>query len=91
MKRAIGVNERGLRVGQWHHRAKLTDADVDRMLAFREQGASWQTLSTMFDCSIRHCRDVCAGRKRQTATEWRTIDTESPGARRTRSVHLKNG
>lgn len=73
MKLVVGVNERGIRVGQWHQRAELTDAEIDRMRAEREAGRSWKKLAAMFDCSVRHCRDVCAGKKRQLATRFKEV------------------
>ena len=33
MKLVVGVNEKNRRVGESHPQAKLTDADVDRLLA----------------------------------------------------------
>lgn len=77
MKRVVGTNEKGIRVGQWHQRAKLTDDEVARMQEFREQGCSWEQLATMFDCSVRHCRDICSGKKRQLATRFKEVEIDS--------------
>lgn len=71
MKLVVGVNEKNRRVGESHPQAKLTDADVDRMLALREQGVGWGTLAKIFDVSKSHARRVCLGHKRQVATAWR--------------------
>lgn len=73
MKLVVGVNEKGIRVGQWHQNAEMTDADVDRMRAAREASTSWKKLAVMFDCSVRHCRDVCSGKKRQMATRFKEV------------------
>lgn len=34
-RRKVGVNELGLRVGQDHQNAKLTDAEIELLLRFR--------------------------------------------------------
>jgi len=73
MKLVVGVNEKNRRVGESHPQAKLTDADVDRLLAMREQGLGWKTLAKMFDMSKTQVRRICLGQKRQMATEWREV------------------
>lgn len=73
MKAVVGINERGMRVGQWHHRAKLTDAEVDQMLALRDTGWGYKRLAKAFDISVRHVRDILAGKKRQLATAFREV------------------
>ncbi|WP_286744592.1 hypothetical protein [Aquabacterium sp. UBA2148] len=75
-RRVVGVNERGIRVGQWHQRAILTDADIDRMLQLRDQGFSWKKLAAFFECSARHCRDICSGKKRQMATRFKEVEID---------------
>lgn len=74
MTHVVGVNERGMRVGQWHHRAKLTDTEVDKLLELRDAGWGYKKLAKKFDISVRHVRDILAGKKRQMATAFRTID-----------------
>lgn len=65
MKELVGVNEKGLRVGQYHQRAKLSDASVEQMRRLREQGMPRRDLAAKFEVSIslvdkivnfRHCR-----------------------------------
>jgi hypothetical protein len=73
MKLVVGVNEKNRRVGESHPQAKLTDADVDRMLAMRETGLGWGALAKMFDVSKSQARRICLGHKRQLATEWREV------------------
>ncbi len=60
----VGVNSRGLRVGQYHQRAKLSDADVRSMLTLRAEGFGWRRLAAIFECSKRTVRDICERRKR---------------------------
>lgn len=72
----VGVNEKNRRVGESHPQAKLTDADVDRMLAMREQGAGWGRLAQIFEISKSQARRICLGHKRQLATGWRSAKKE---------------
>jgi DNA invertase Pin-like site-specific DNA recombinase len=71
VKQTVGVNEKNRPVGESHPQAKLTDADVDRMLEMRESGMGWGTLAKIFDVSKSHVRRICLGHKRQLATGWR--------------------
>ena len=49
MKRTLAFNDRGCRVGETHHRAKLTDADIDQILELRELGLSYRQIAEKFD------------------------------------------
>jgi DNA-binding CsgD family transcriptional regulator len=64
MRKFVAVNDRGRRVGQDHPKAQLTDAEVERLLALREQGYGYKRLARMFDISARSVRDFCSGRTR---------------------------
>lgn len=69
--RLVGVTEQGARVGETHHRAKLTDADVEQIFALRAYGLSYKAIADKFDdipggISIRTVRDILAYRKRAT-------------------------
>lgn len=67
----IGVNAAGYRVGESHHRAKLSDADIDLVLYLREAGLSFREIAEKFDDGITvsktTIRDVCSGRIRAQA------------------------
>lgn len=63
-KRVVRVNERGLRIGEDHHNAKLSDADVELMLLLRLDGWGYRRLAAKFECSKRVVRDICAGKRR---------------------------
>ena len=72
----IGVNSAGYRVGESHHRAKLSDADVELILYLREAGLSCAEIAGKFDAdytvSKSTVRDVCSGRIRGQAPQgWR--------------------
>ncbi len=47
--RLVGLTDKGSRVGETHHRAKLTDADVEQIFALREFGLSYRQIAEKFD------------------------------------------
>jgi hypothetical protein len=62
--RLIGVNERGLRVGQDHQRAKLTDAAVEMIRCLREDGLSYGVIAEKFEISKTLVIYICSYRRR---------------------------
>ncbi len=54
MHREIGVNARGLRVGEDHPNSRLTDAEVELMRRLHDDGMSYTALAEKFEVS-RHC------------------------------------
>lgn len=66
-KRLVGVNERGLRVGQDHQRAKLTDRDVELIRGLHEDGMSYRKIAVKFDVSVMQVCYICTYRRRATA------------------------
>lgn len=71
----VGVNEKGLRVGEDHQRAKLTDHDVELMRQLHEEdGIGYKRLAKMFDVSREQARAICRYQARaQTPHKWVTI------------------
>ncbi len=67
----VGVNSAGYRVGESHHRAKLSDKDIEQILYLREAGLSCAEIAGKFDdglgVSKSTVRDVCSGRIRGQA------------------------
>lgn len=43
-------NERGYRIGQYHHRAKLSDHDVNLIFQLREDGFTLEKIAHYMDC-----------------------------------------
>lgn len=71
-RRMIGTSEAGRPVGQYSPLAKLSDAEVDRMLELHESTrASYRALAEMFKCSIHTAKSICLGRRRPPPTNWR--------------------
>jgi Mor family transcriptional regulator len=72
--RTIAVNALGRRVGDSHHNAKLTDAEVDMLLNLHEEGWGYKKLSAKFELSKTSVRNICNGRTRcQVPTQWRKV------------------
>lgn len=71
--RLLAVNDLGVRVGEDHQRAKLTNAEVDRLLDLHEEhGIGYRRLAEIFGMSKRAVRDICNyDRRAQHATEFR--------------------
>lgn len=63
------VNDCGRRIGEGHHRAKLSDTDVDQILALRDAGMSYGKIAAKLDhvpggVAKSTVRDICTGRIR---------------------------
>lgn len=80
----VGVNERGYRVGESHHRSRLSDADVELIFYLRDAGLSFAKIARKFDDGLRisesTVRDVCSGRIRgQAPVAFRKAHNGSKG------------
>ena len=53
------VNERGRRIGEDHPGAKLTDHEVELLLALHEQGWGYRRLARKFGIDRGHARRLC--------------------------------
>lgn len=69
------VNGIGRRIGESHHRALLTDEDIDRIRELHEQhGWGYRRLAVKFDISRSHVRYICLYRMRaQTPESVKTV------------------
>lgn len=67
MKR-VGYNADGLRCGETHHRAKLTDEEVDTILYLHGEGLSFAAIAAKWDAGVAisksTVRDICRGKIR---------------------------
>jgi Mor family transcriptional regulator len=68
MKLQIATNENGRSIGEDHHRAKLTNGDVDMLLALRDEGWSYGRLARKFEVSKSQVRNIVKGYKRCQCT-----------------------
>lgn len=74
MKRTVAINERGLRIGQDHQNAKLTDREVELLLELRDQGWTYRQLAEKFEVSKSAVRWYCIGGRRcQTPIAWKVL------------------
>jgi predicted DNA-binding protein (UPF0251 family) len=74
MKRTIGVNERGLRVGQDHPHATLTDGECELIRQLHEEGMSYKKLADKFGVGKSTVADIVKCRRRaQYPTGWRVV------------------
>lgn len=69
MRKYVAVNAAGLRIGESHQRAKLSDEDVELILYLRfEAGLSYQAIADKWDDGVTVAkstvRDICTGRSR---------------------------
>lgn len=70
----VAVNELGRRIGQDHHRAKLTNGEVDLMFAMHEEGWGYRKLAAKFEVSKSLVRYIIKGRWRcQTPAKFKTV------------------
>lgn len=73
-RRIVAINELGIRIGEDHQRAKLTDAEVDLMRQLNEEGMSYSVLAEKFEVGKTTVAEICRYEKRaQIATKWRVI------------------
>lgn len=63
-KRLVGVNELGRRVGEDHHNAKLTDAEVQLMWGLRAEGWGYARIAAKMEVSKSLIRYIVKGRVR---------------------------
>ena len=77
-KRRVPVNAAGKRIGAEHQRAKLTDEEIELILALRDMGLSYGLIAQKFDngttVSKSQVFNICTGRQRaQTADRYKSI------------------
>lgn len=61
----VGVNEKGLRIGESHQRAKLTDDEIDLMRVLHEEdGYGYRKLAQMFNIGRTQARRICIYQQR---------------------------
>ncbi len=64
----FAINARGYRIGESHHRAKISDSDVQLILELRAAGLSYRAIAAKWDDGVTisrsTVRDICLGRIR---------------------------
>jgi hypothetical protein len=70
----IQVNERGRRIGQDHHRARLTDSEVEMIRQLHDDGVIYRVLAEKFEHSIWSVRAICRYKRRaQFAVKMKVV------------------
>lgn len=74
----IKLNEAGRRIGETHHRSRLSDAEVDLMRDLHEDhGLGYDRLSKRFGLARRTVRDIVNYKRRvSTVADIRVIRIE---------------
>lgn len=74
VKRLVGVNELGMRIGEDHHNAKLTDAEVEMIRLLHGEGMSYTRLAAKFEIGKQTVADIIKFRRRgQVAILWKEV------------------
>jgi hypothetical protein len=58
MTTKLFVNERGYRIGESHHNAKLTDSQVDLAFCMKETGLGYGAIAKLMGVSKSTMRDI---------------------------------
>lgn len=75
--KTVAVNERGLRIGDSHPQARLTNREVDMLLNLRDEGWSYRQLAEKFDISKSAARKICRGISRcQTPVAYKRVHVQ---------------
>lgn len=64
MQKTVAVNEAGLRIGEDHPNAKLTDAEVEMIRQLHEEGVSYEHLAEKFEVSKWTIGRICRYERR---------------------------
>lgn len=74
MREYVAVNEQGLRIGEDHHNAVLTDAEVELVRQLHSEGMSYRDIAEKFEIGKSTVADICKYRRRgQTASTWKRV------------------
>ena len=80
--RLVAINDRGMRVGESHHNAHLTDKEVDQIRDLNEYAAwHYSAIARAYGVSKSCVAEICRYEKRnQTVFDWKKVRI-IPGAR----------
>lgn len=68
----VALNEKGLRIGEDHVNAKLTDAEVETIRDLHDAGMSYSQLAEKFEQSKGAIAKICRYERRgQTVSKWK--------------------
>lgn len=79
MHKTVAVNEAGLRIGEDHPNAELTDAEVELVRKLHEQGLSYDDLAEKFLVSKWTIGRICRYERRaQTPAAYKQVHVPQP-------------
>jgi len=74
MIKTVAVNEAGLRIGEDHPHAKLTDAEVELIRQLNEEGMHYEQLAEKFEISKWTVGRICRYEIRaQTCAQYKPV------------------
>lgn len=74
MQKTVAVNEAGLRIGEDHPNAKLTDGEVEMIRQLHEEGVSYKVLAEKFEISKGTVAKICRYERRgQYLADFKTV------------------
>jgi hypothetical protein len=80
MKKLVAVNGKGLRVGEDHQNAKLTNCEVEMIRELHREGLSYRTLAMKFEVSKWAIARICRYERRaETPHTWKTVHVADSG------------
>lgn len=70
----VPLNSLGIRIGQYHQRAKLSDHDVELIRQLAEQGICYKAIATKFEISWVTVGRICRFERRsQTIAKFKKL------------------
>lgn len=75
-KPKIPVSEKGIPLGEHHHRSTIPDEAVEAMLLMARQGLGWRRIARAFpEWNMWTIRNIIAGKRRNvTPAAWKDAD-----------------
>lgn len=74
MVKVVAVNVKGVRLGEDHQNAKLTNEEVERIREPHQEGLGYKALATKFEVSKWTIGRICRYERRaETPHAWKTI------------------
>jgi len=72
----VPVNDRGIGIGQYHHRSTIPDEIVDQMRDLHEiRGLSYMQLAMKFKLNYHYVKKICRYERRaQIPHDWKRVD-----------------
>lgn len=76
MAKMVGVNDRGLRVGQSHHRAKYSDRVIEHVRRLRDQGMTYPEIAEKMDMPYWTVSRICRHERRaEVPAKFKKVET----------------